>query len=540
MTHADTLFTGGTILTMDATRPRAEALAVNAGRIVAVGSAAEVETCRGPGTRVVDLEGGTLMPGFVEAHGHPLTEAVFGYPPATDVRPFFCPTFEDVVAKIRERVARAQPGELLFFRGLDLVLHRVPHDPTFRDLDAWSPTVPIVVQANPGHAAWANSAALARLGITRDTPDPPAGHFVRDAEGRPTGKATESAVQEMLAPMLDESVDAFRRRNLRDLYRFYASRGLTVASDQAMAPPTAALYRAVAADGDARVRIRAYARGLRGSVPFSPGEGDDDFRVIGVKLTADGSPWVGNIAVTDPYLNTEVTLGQMGLPRDHRGELNWSDERLGELVGQYARAGWQVSVHAHGDRAIAQVLDAYAATIPALDRPDHRLRMEHCGAITDTQLAQAASLGVVVSFFPAHVYWWGEAMRNDLFNLRIAERWMAMGSAVRAGMRISLHNDGMVTPTDPLLNVRTAATRLTRAGNVLGAAQRIPVEQALRAHTIDAAWQLFMEQETGSLEIGKSADLVWLLQDPLAVAPERIHEIAVRGTWLRGRPTCEA
>jgi predicted amidohydrolase YtcJ len=539
MQPADTIFTEGTIVTMDDARPRAESLAVRGGRIVALGTRADVDALRGPATRVVRLEGGALLPGFVEAHGHPLTEALFGYPPATDVRPFFCSNFEDLVERIRVRVAQATPGEFLFFRGLDLVLHRVPHDPTFRDLDAWSPTVPIVIQANPGHAAWANSAALRHLGITRDTPDPPAGHFVRDAAGELTGKATESGVYEFLAPVLTESVADFRKRNLRELFRHYARCGLTVASDQAMQAPTAALYRAVAAEGDARVRIRAYVRGLSGSVPFTPGEGDDHFRIIGVKLTADGSPWVGNIAVTDPYLNTDVTLDQMGLPRDYRGELNWTDERLAELVDQFARAGWQVSVHAHGDRAIAQVLRCYAATIPRLGRADHRLRIEHCGAITDEQLARTVALGAVVSFFPAHVYWWGEAMRNDLFNLRVAERWMAMGSALRAGMRISLHNDGMVTPTDPLLNVRTAATRLTRAGNVLGPDQRITVAQALRAHTLDAAWQLFMEQETGSLEIGKSADLVWLAADPLATTPERIHEIGVRGTWLRGTATWE-
>ncbi|MCC6535408.1 MAG: amidohydrolase [Burkholderiales bacterium] len=534
MAIVDTIFLGGSVLTMDERCPRAEALAVGDGRILAVGTRAQIERLSQAATPVVDLEGGVLMPGFIEAHGHPLTESLFGYPPATDVRPFFCPRYEDVVERIRARVAQAQPGELLFFRGLDLVLHRVPHDPTFRDLDAWSPQVPIIVQANPGHAAWANSAALTRLGLTRDTPDPPAGHYVRDAYGELTGKATESAVHEFLAPVLTSSVEDFRRRNLRELLRAYARRGLTMASDQAMPPPTAALYRAVAAAGDACIRIRAYVRGTHANAPFVPNEGDDTFRIIGVKFTADGSPWVGNIAVSDPYLNSEVTLGQMGLPPDNRGELNWTDELLGERIDRYARDGWQVSVHAHGDRAIAQVLRIYAAVIPRLGRCDHRLRIEHCGAITDEQLVEAARLGVAVSFFPAHVYWWGEAMRKDLFNLRVAERWMAMGSALRAGMRISLHNDGMVTPTDPLLNIRTAATRLTRAGNVLGPDQCITVAQALRAHTIDAAWQLFMEHETGSLVAGKSADLVWLDADPLAAAPERVHEIGVRGTWLRG------
>jgi len=295
------------------------------------------------------------------------------------------------------------------------------------------------------------------------------------------------------------------------------------------------VYRAVAPE--AKVRIRAYVRGLAGTVPFAPGDGDDAFSVIGVKLTADGSPWVGNIAVSDPYLNTDTTLNAMGLPRDNRGALNWKEERMQALIDQYTDQGWQVSIHAHGDRAIEQVLNCYSSALGRVDGTARRFRIEHCGAITDAQIERATKLGVLISYFPTHVYWWGEEMRNDLFNLRVAERWMPIGTAERCGMRFSLHNDGMVTPTDPLLNMRSAITRLTRGDKVLGPDQRISVESALRAHTINAAYQLFMENETGSLAPGKSADFVRLSANPLATEPERIHEIEVQGTWLRGTQT---
>jgi predicted amidohydrolase YtcJ len=537
MDHADLVITGGSVLTMEQAQPHAEAIAVRNGRIASVGTRESVQALAGPGTRSIDLEGGALLPGFVEAHGHPLTEAMFAYPPAADVRPFFCTTYDEVVAKIRARVAQAGPEEFLFFRGLDLVLHRVPKDPTRRELDDWSPQVPIVVQANPGHAAWANSAALERLGITRDTPNPLSGHFVRDANGELTGKATETGVQAFLAPLL-AGLAQTRTRSLLDLFSHYASRGLTAVTDHSMHPDMAAMYREAAAA--APVRVRAYARGLAGAVPFHPGEGDDAFRIIGVKLVADGSPWVGNIAVSDPYLNTDTTLLAMGLPRDNRVALNLEDERMHALVERYTQQGWQVSTHAHGDRAIDQVLQGYQRALQRVDARARRFRIEHCGAITDAQIERASAASVLLSFFPAHVYWWGEELRNDLFNLKVAERWMPMGTAERCGMRFSLHNDGMVTPTDPLLNIRTAATRLTRAGKVLGPQQRVSIERALRAHTLDAAHQLFLDHDAGSLAPGKRADLVWLSGNPLDCDPERIHELAVRGTWLAGKPTFQA
>lgn len=533
----DLIFVNGQIITMDDAQPRAEALLVRDGRIVALGKRAEIESLCTPETGLINLEGGTLLPGFIEAHGHPLSDSLFGASYAVDVRPFFCPTYEDVMAKIRQTATQAKAGEMLFFRGLDLVMHRVPHDPTAPDLDAWAPHNPIVIIANPGHAAWANTAALEILGITDETPDPPAGHFERDDQGHLTGKATESGSYQFTAPLIAGGSVAHKQHHLLDLYRLYAQKGVTLVSEQGLTPEALPTYRAAAQHENPSVRVRAYMRGLHGSVPVTLNEGSDAFRVIGIKLTADGSPWVGNIAVSDPYLNTDITLNAMGLPRDNRGPLNWSEDQLMSLITQYGRQGWQVSVHAHGDRAIAQVLRCYAAVIPTLDGREHRFRMEHCGNITDAQIAQATQLGVLVSFFPSHVYWWGEHLRNDLFNLKVAERWMPMGSAEQHGMRFSLHNDGVVTPMNPLLNIRTAATRLTRGDNVLGADQRVSVLSALKAHTIDAAFQLFLDHETGSLTTGKRADLVWLSANPIETVPEHLHEIDVLGTWLGGRRT---
>jgi predicted amidohydrolase YtcJ len=305
-------------------------------------------------------------------------------------------------------------------------------------------------------------------------------------------------------------------------------------SDHAYAPKTAPLYRALVEGDAAPLRVRAYEVGRGDALSEPPGSGDDRFRLIGVKYWADGSPWQGNIAVSVPYLNTPVTLQKMGLPRDYHGSMNYTKEQIAEEVGKYFPQGYQFAIHAHGDLAIDAVLDVYEAQLKQTPQPDHRLRLEHCGCMRDEQFARAAALGVTVSLFMAHVYYWGDVLHDSLFPPEVADRWAAAGSALRAGVRISFHNDGFVSPTRPLLNIQTAVTRATRSGRVLGPEQAISVEQALRAQTIDAAYQLFMDDIVGSLETGKLADLVVLAENPLAVAPERIGAIAVEATYVGG------
>ena len=200
-----------------------------------------------------------------------------------------------------------------------------------------------------------------------------------------------------------------------------------------------------------------------------------------------------------------------------------------------ARPTAPMACRVHGDAGVDTILDVYEEALQRNPRPDHRLRLEHVGAIRPDQLQRAAALGVTCSPFVDQIHYWGDAIVDGLFWPERGTRWMPAGSAVATGMRISLHKDPPVTPEEPLRNISVAATRTAPSGRVLAPQERLTVEQAIRGQTIDAAWQLFADDVIGSLEVGKYADLVVLSADPRTVPPEQIADLDVRATFLAGR-----
>ncbi|MBN9743384.1 amidohydrolase [Amycolatopsis sp. A1MSW2902] len=520
---------------MDDNRPTAEALAVKDGRIVAVGSSADVLTLRGPSTEVVNLEGRALLPGFVEAHGHPMIGMSFRGDGVIDVRAPVCPTPEGVIRAIKERVARTPAGQPLTVIGWEELLRPGLPEPTREWLDTLAPAHPLAVLHNSTHSAWGNSRAIATAGLDQSTPDWEGSRFIRDADGRLTGRAEELPATLIMAgtPLVapPEEVPSLLAKE----FSAYAQAGVTTVGELALDPAHQQLL-AAACEMEQTVRVRAYRMSNKTGERASSHRATSLFRQIGVKLWADGSPWVGSFAASFPYLDTPVTrkLGFAG----RRGCCNYTAEQVQELCVAGLRAGEQVAVHAQGDDAIDLVLDAIASALAEVpDNPDHRTRLEHCCLMTPAQYRRAAQLGVTCSLFLAHVRYWGDVMVEQLFGER-AESWTAARSALDAGVRISLHNDVPVTPSEPLANVHAAVTRQTaKSRQVLGPLERITVDEALRAVTLDAAWQLRSEHEVGSLEVGKLADLTMISADPRTVPPERIDRITIERTWLAGRPT---
>ena len=262
------------------------------------------------------------------------------------------------------------------------------------------------------------------------------------------------------------------------------------------------------------MRLRTYeVSNPQMSTTATPGEGDDMLRQVGIKIWVDGSPWIGNIALSFPYLDTEATR-TIGVPPGSCGCANYTAEQLTEIVGAYYPLGWQMACHVQGDAGVDTILDVYEEALQRNPRDDHRLRLEHVGAIRPEQLQRAADLGVTCSIFVDQIHYWGDVIVDGLFGPERGSRWMPAGSAVATGMRISLHNDPPVTPEEPLRNISVAVTRTAPSGRVLAPEERLTVEQAIRAQTIDAAWQLFADDVIGSLEVGKYADMVVLSADP--------------------------
>lgn len=520
----------GTVLTVDESQPTAEAIAVSDGRIVVVGTRADVQSWIGAGTQTLDIGDGCVMPGFVEAHGHPLMEAIVLSDRMVDIRPVTLPKADDVVDAIRSEVTK-RGADGAYLNGWDPLLQKGLPEPTLAWLDGEAPDAPLVIVHNSGHKAYFNTAAAARLGLNRDTPDPKGSSYGRDAAGDLDGTAEEiGAVFSVLAGAVQPSdYPAMLRAELGRLSRG----GLTMCSEMAFDP----VFRPVVEQmrGDLQVRLRPYEiSNAQMSTDMSPDNGDDLLRQAGIKIWVDGSPWIGNIDLSFPYLDTEATR-IIGVTPGSCGCANYTREQLTEIVEAYFPKGWQMACHVQGDAGVDTILDVYEEALRRWPRDDHRLRLEHVGAIRDEQLQRAHDLGVTCSLFVDQIHYWGDVIVDGLFGPEHGERWMPCGSAVKTGMRISLHNDPPVTPEEPLRNISVAVTRTAPSGRVLAPEERLTVDQAIRAQTIDAAWQLFADDVIGSLEVGKYADMVVLSADPRAVPPEEIADLEVRATFLAGR-----
>lgn len=525
-----TIFTGRIRPLVPRVDSEAEAMAVEGGTILAVGGAAELHT-RFPEADTVALDG-WVMPGLIEPHGHPGFSAILLSDLVVDLRPVVIPDAEGVLAALRAAVADAG-GDAVFANGWDALLQRGLPDPDRGFLDELAGDVPLTVIHNSGHSVYFNTAAALAAGIDRDTPDPAGASFGRDADGELTGVALEAAAVELvLAPMLAQAREHLPRilpAHLRDL----ASRGITTVSDLSWNTDLDPLIDALRAQGQMPVRLRWYEMSRPGGAPAARGADDPVVRQTGVKTWSDGSPWVGNIATSFPYLDTPATR-DLGLEPHHIGRANYTAEQLEVIAEPYAAAGWQLACHAHGDRAIDATLDVYAQLVARHGLDDHRFRLEHCGAMTPAQFERAASLGVTVSLFVDHITYWGEVLVDDLFGAEHGGSWADAGAAFAAGHRATFHNDGWVTPNEPFRNMAVAETRTTRNGYRMPGGTPVTREQSLAAHTENAAWQLFSEHEVGLLAPGLLADFIVVDRDPVTVPADELAATRVSATFVGG------
>lgn len=540
--NATTILHNAVVLTVNPEFDIASAIAFKDGEILSVGTVDEVMAVADTETEIIDLGGRTVLPGFVEAHGHPTAEMNFIGPDAIDIRASVCGSAEAVLEKLREAVNQAEgegAGAWVAAFGWDPLL--LPDLPKISGawLSEFSPSVPVSVMHYSAHSAWANEAALRELGLNRKSEDPGASRYLRDESGELTGEALEiPAVMNLMGPRMQAGAEKFSQFMDFELHRMAAA-GVTMTGDLAFHPESYPLMHAYQDAYEAPVRIRAYEMsGIRDRIPAPAtdplaGSGNDMFRPVGVKVWTDGSPWVGNIETSFVYEDSAQTSA-IGLSPGHRGCSNYTEEQLLAICREHYANGWQMACHVHGDIAVDTVLNVFDQIQKEFPRADGRLRMEHCGSITPEQVSRAWDLGVGISFFVAHIHYYGDIL-TGLFGEN-ANAWTPAGAAADVGMKFSLHNDPPVTPESPLNNMQAAILRQTPSGKVLGPEFRIGIQEAIKAQTIYAAWQLFSDHEVGSLEVGKAADIVILDQNPLDVPSEELGSIEIRETWIGGRP----
>jgi hypothetical protein len=389
------------------------------------------------------------------------------------------------------------------------------------------------------HQAFVNNAVYKAAEITRETPDPPGGGmFLKDDHGNLNGVIYEFSALEHILKKMPKTPQGTAELLLNLQYAQYAKAGYT--SIAALGPVNIAGYPLnfmANLSRNADVPVRSFVYPLKKQLDRSgwpSGYGNDHFRIKGVKLYMDGSPYTGGAAFAEPYLNTEATLKRMNLQPNHRGKVNYSEASLLQTLTKYHNAGYQIAIHAQGEIAIQMILNAFTEILEKYPRANHRHRLEHNALITNSQIIQAQELGLTLSFFMDHIYYYGEQLPQIVGPDRAA-RFMPLGSAFAAGHRASIHTDNPATPIDPFRVISTAVTRKPKNTEViLGPAERATIDDALKAVTINAAWQLFEDDQRGSITVGKAADFVLLSHNPLRVNPENINYISVLCTWIDG------
>jgi predicted amidohydrolase YtcJ len=533
---SDVVFLGGDIVTM-AEPPVVGAMWIKDGRVEKLGSADEVRVAAGTDAKVIELDGATVMPGFIEPHTHPLGTAILGS--AINVSGFEHDTREEMMNTLREALDGFLPQPWIIAFGWDPIMLRDLAPPTLSELDELSPDKPLVILTQAMHEAFANSAALRESGITRDTPDPAGASFGRDENGELTGAVLEvNAINHLLRalPALPPAVtELILRWTLAD----YARGGFTtigVLGTVGRAKDPIGLMRRLADDPHVPVRSVVYGLPAQLDLERSP-EPDPEarFELRGVKFWMDGSPYTGGAAFADPYADTKLTREQLHLKPGHMGPLNYELGEFTEELRRFHRARYHVAVHTQGERAVQLALDAVEAVLEADPWTEHRHRLEHNALITTEQIKRAKALGVELSFFTDHLYYYGDRL-PELVGDRV-ERYMPVGAAFAEGHRATIHSDNPMTPIGPLRVMRTAVLRIPRkGGEALAPAERLTVEQAFAAMTTHVARQLGVEEHRGSLERGKAADLVLLSRNPFDTPPEELADIEVLGTWLGGQP----
>ena len=530
---APVLVTGGQIITMNAGMPAAEAMLVEDGRIAWVGQLTDMpEAAEGVGR--LDLKDKVVVPGFVEPHMHlPPLAMMHAF---SNIGPNRFDTAAQALAQLAKDAAAMPAGEWVVGRQFDPSLQSGPDYLTADMLDEVSTDHPVFVYNTSLHLGYCNSVALALAGIDADTTDPQGAEIGRDADGNPNGVLKAGPAMALVVRHNTKLKHGNIAEGCLSVLGQANAVGITTLCDQGTGMfqgiKELDVYQSMRDSGRMTARFR-YSVGQAMADRWDEanlvwGEGDEWVRRTGWKIVSDGS----NQGRTG--LQREAFIGAEG--ENARGMAYIDKDVLDDAVETRLRQGWAVCVHANGDAAIDRALDAFAkAKAKGLDPAAMRCRIEHCSILHDEQIDKMAELGLSPSFLIGHVHYWGKAFVEDIFGLEKASKLDRTGACEDKGIRWSLHSDDPVTEMNPLRCMENAVVRnMWRSDELLSPEERVPVAAALRAMTIDAAWQCHSDHEVGSLEVGKFADFVVLAQDPLNVPPETLGSIDVLETWVGG------
>lgn len=539
---ADIIYLNAEVVTVNDQQPTAEAVAVKAGKILAVGTRDQVMNLKDPTTQIIDLNGKVMVPGFVDAHGHFFQQGV-----SASVADLLAPPDGgvDSVAKLQQTLRDwATPEKIsvlgwIIGNGYDDAQLTEQRHPTRDDLDAVSTEFPVIAIHSSGHLAAVNSKGLELAGFTSTTENPPGG-VIRRKEGssEPNGVLEENAFWAVLTKLGTPTADvvAVMIKRASEIYSRYGF--TTVQEGRGSAGIFESLKRAANA-GELKLDVAAYLDYLTvpeaHAIDWPQQEYRNHLRLAGAKLNLDGSPQGKTAWMTAPYL-----IPPEGQSADYKGYASMEDAAIIERVSAGFKHNFQVLGHCAGDAACQQYIMAVRKATEQYGKADRRPVMIHAHTVREDQLDAMKELGIFPAFFPAHVFYWGDWHRDSVFGLERASRVSPTKSALRRDMMFSSHNDAPVVLPSALRLMWAAVNRRTRSNQILGDDQRVTPLEALKSVTLWAAYQHFEETSKGSIEPGKLADFTILSANPLTVDPMAIQDITVLETIKAGKSIYQA
>jgi len=567
---ADTIYYGGSILTMVKDGDSVEALAVKDGHILCAGSMTDVMACKGANTQLINLDGKCLMPGFFDPHSHIVLQSVKFSLANLDPKPIGkAGSIADIQQILRAWIKqnKIKPGEWVIGWGYDDTSIKEQRHPNRDDLDQVSTEHPILIIHISGHLAAGNSKMLEEIGVDANTPDPEGGVIQRKSDGKEPNGVLEELAMMLVLKKLPMPTPEKAMEMLKKGLDFYAKAGITTAQDCAVSKGTVKLLETMANEGKLPIDVIVW--------PMYKATDDEMFdavvadrgatkrlRLGGIKLTVDGSIQGYTAFLSKPYhkqpgnthpiadkcddevvehlfIDRETDIAGTDEPvkpeEAKRGYPSMSQEDIEKWIKRCDANGVQIQVHTNGDAATDMLIRAIDKVRRNKPRPELRTTIIHAQTMRDDQLEFSAKHGLTPSFFPIHVYFWGDRHRDIFLGPERAARINPARSALNRNLKITLHHDAPVAGIEMLTVVWSAVNRITTSGKVLGREERLTPFEALRAITADAAWQNFEEDRKGTLEAGKLADMVVLSDNPLTIDPMKIKDIQVLETIKEGK-----
>ncbi|ARJ38967.1 hypothetical protein SporoP8_08825 [Sporosarcina ureae] len=542
MIKADLIIHNGTVLTLDKDSTKGRSLTSYQGRITGIWDAEkppEEKIMRAEKVEEIDLNGKTIMPGFIDTHNHLL---MYSQNKAqVNCSSPLHKSIKDIQASVTKECSVKEKGEWILGYGYDDTMLDEKRHPSKEDLDAISTVHPIFIRHISGHLAAANTVALELAGVNKDTPKPDGGYFGKDQNGELTGVLYEPGAMDLVfdfvpIPSTEEIVELIRQGALD-----YLAQGITTNTDAGVGLHLlerefdAHILAVQSKANPMKMRLMILSYLLEKGGVFSEytaveldkeirKKTNDRAKLDSAKLFQDGSIQGLTGALRKPYYCDDKLYG----------DLIYTQEQLNDYVLDFHQRGFRIATHGNGDRAINSIIESYESAINNGEQRDHHHRIEHVQTATGEDLKKMKSLNIAASFFINHIYYWGDRHRDIFLGPERAKRMNALRDAKDLDMLYTLHSDCPITPISPLFSIWVAVNRVTRDGKVLGENQKIDVESALKSMTIYGAQLNFEEDEVGSIELGKAADFVVLNENPVEIDPMRIKDIIVEMTIIDG------